>query len=152
MLSDEFLDGDILSERHALWVGRLTTPPANQKVVLAELNNELAGFACAFGSDDPQLGTLLDNLHVSPQFQRQGIGARLMSDIVSWRRAERPDEGLFLWVLEANLQGRRFYDSLGGQHVGSEVWHSPDGGALASLCYAWTDLAALGEMLNSKSR
>jgi GNAT superfamily N-acetyltransferase len=150
MLSEQFLDGDILSERKAVWVGRLTEPPINQKVVLAEINDELAGFACAFGSEDPELGTLLDNLHVYPQFQRQGVGARLMNEIVCWCRAERPHEGLFLWVLEANLPARRFYDNLCGEQVGAEVWHSPDGGALPSLCYAWKDLAALAERLNSK--
>ncbi|HJZ82703.1 MAG TPA: GNAT family N-acetyltransferase [Pyrinomonadaceae bacterium] len=152
MLSDEYLDGDLLAERSPIWVDRLTTPKAKQRVVLAESGNQLAGFACAFGSDDPKLGTLLDNLHVSREFQRRGIGARLMTEIASWCRAELPGEGLCLWVIEANLQARRFYEHLGATKVGADVWQSPDGGSIPSLCYAWEDLGLLLETLNLRSR
>jgi GNAT superfamily N-acetyltransferase len=98
MLSDEYLDGDLLGERSRIWIERLTAPMPRQRVLLAEIGDQLAGFACAFGSDDPQLGTLLDNLHVLPEFQRQGIGARLMSEIAFWCDKQSPGEGLFLWV------------------------------------------------------
>jgi GNAT superfamily N-acetyltransferase len=111
--------------------------------VLAEISDQLAGFACAFGSEDPELGTLLDNLHVRHDFQNQGIGAKLMTQIALWCQAEFAGEGLFLWVLESNLQARRFYEHLGATRAGEDVWHSPDGGAIPSLCYAWNDLAPL---------
>jgi len=143
MLSDEYLDTDLESDRTRVWVGRLTTPNPKQRVVLAEVSDQLAGFACAFGSEDPDLGTLLDNLHVRHDFQHQGVGAKLMMQIASWCRMEFAGEGLFLWVLEPNLQARRFYENLGGTKVGEEVWQSPDGGAIPSLCYAWSNLAQL---------
>jgi GNAT superfamily N-acetyltransferase len=143
MLSDEYLDGDLESERARVWTDRLTTPNPKQRVVLAEISDRLAGFACAFGSEDPQLGTLLDNLHVRHDFQNQGIGAKLMLQIASWCQSEFAEQGLFLWVLEPNLQARLFYEHLGATKAGEEVWHSPDGGAIPSLCYAWSDLAPL---------
>jgi GNAT superfamily N-acetyltransferase len=143
MLRDEYLDTDLESERTRVWVGRLTTPKPKQRVLLAESSDQLAGFACAFGSEDPDLGTLLDNLHVRHDFQDQGIGAGLLMQIASWCQEEFAGEGLFLWVLEPNLQARRFYENLGATKVGAEVWQSPDGGAIPSLCYAWSDLAAL---------
>lgn len=143
MLSDEYLDADLESDRTRVWVGRLTTPKLKQRVVLAEISDQLAGFACAFGSEDPDLGTLLDNLHVRDDFQHQGIGAELMMQIALWCEAEFAGEGLFLWVLEANLQARRFYEHLGANKAGADVWQSPDGGAIPSLCYAWSSLAPL---------
>lgn len=143
MLTDEYLDGDLESERTSVWVERLTTPEPKQRVVLAEIGHQPVGFACAFGSEDPKLGTLLDNLHVSHEFQHQGVGAGLMMEIASWCQSELPGEGLFLWVLEPNLQARRFYEHLGATRVGEDVWQSPDGGAIPSLCYAWRHLAPL---------
>lgn len=143
MLSDEYLDGDLESERTSLWVDRLTAPQPRQRVVVAEISDQLAGFACAFGLEDPDLGTLLDNLHVRHEFQHQGIGAKLVTQIASWCEAELSGEGLFLWVIEANLQARRFYEHLGAEKVREDVWQSPDGGAIPSLCYAWNDLASL---------
>ena len=151
LLRDEYLDGDLVVERNRLWAERLAAPEPRQRIVLAEVGPQLAGFACAFGSADPEMGTMLDNLHVGYEFQRQGIGARLMSDIVSWCRAEVPEEGLFLWVLEDNAKARRFYEHLGATKVGADVWHSPDGGAIPSLCYAWTRLAPLMQALNLRT-
>ena len=150
MLTDEYLDGGLLSERMTAWIERLTHPKPAQRVVLAEVEHQLAGFACAFGREDPELGTLLDNLHVSAGFQRQGIGASLFAEIAIWCEATFPEAGLHLWVLEANSQARRFYDGLGGERVRTEIWQAPDGGALPSLCYAWNDLAVLKETLRSR--
>jgi ribosomal protein S18 acetylase RimI-like enzyme len=143
MLSDQYLDGDLESDRTRVWVERLTTPKAKQRVVLAQISDQLAGFACAFGSEDPDLGALLDNLHVRHDFQHQGIGSQLMMQIAYRCQNEFAGEGLHLWVLEPNLQARRFYEHLGATKAGQEVWHSPDGGAIPSLCYAWSDVTAL---------
>jgi ribosomal protein S18 acetylase RimI-like enzyme len=93
------------------------------------------------------LGTLLDNLHVSREFQRQGIGAKLMSEIASWCKSALPGEGLFLWVLEPNRTARDFYEQLGAVKVNKDVWHSPDGGSIPSLCFAWKDLDVLTRAL-----
>lgn len=151
MLSDEYLDNNLEADRTSVWIGRLSTPNPKERVVLAEVSDQIAGFACAFASEDPDLGTLLDNLHVSHDFQRQGIGARLMMQIGSWCQTEFAGEGLFLWVLEPNVKARRFYEQLGAIKVGEEVWHSPDGGKIPSLCYAWRHLDRLMLTLNLRT-
>ena len=151
MLSDEYLDTDLESDRTRVWVDRLTTPKPNQRVVLAEISDQLAGFACAFGSEDPDLGTLLDNLHVRHGFQHQGIGAALMMQIASWCQIEFAGEGLFLWVIESNLPARRFYEHLGATQAGEDIWQSPDGGAIRSLCYAWKHLGPLMRTLTLRT-
>ena len=71
-LRDEFLDGDIEQNRITLWEGRLAAPAANQLVVVAEDDEGITGFACAYGRADPRWGTLLDNIHV----RRERHGAR----------------------------------------------------------------------------
>ena len=151
MLSDEYLDGDLVSERTTVWTERLTAPKPRQRVVLAEADRRLAGFACAFGSDDPELGTLLDNLHVEQDFQRQGIGAKLMTEIAVWCQEESPGEGLFLWVLEPNWPARHFYQRLGAEPVRKEVWLSPDGGSIPCLCYAWQRVETLLQALTLRN-
>ena len=151
LLSDEYLDGDVVAERTKIWVERLTTPNPKQRIVLAEAERGLAGFACAIGSDDAELGTLLDNLHVSREFQRQGIGAKLMHEIASWCRVELPGEGLFLWVLEGNRQARRFYEQLGAIKVNEDFWHAPDGRLIPGLCYAWKRLDSLVSALTMRT-
>ena len=152
MLSDEYLDTDLESDRGKVWTGRLSTPNPKQRVVLSEISDQLAGFACALGSEDPDLGTLLDNLHVSHEFQQQGIGARLLMEIVSWCQTEFAGQGLFLWVLEANLKARHFYEHLGATKAGEDVWRSPDGGKIPSLCYAWRHLDPLLLTLNLRTK
>jgi len=143
MLSDAYLDGDLVGERVKVWTDHLTHPEPKQRVLIAEISGKVAGFACAYGSNDPQLGTLLDNLHVDQAFQRQGIGARLMGEIASWCYNELPGEGLFLWVLEPNILARNFYERRGGVIVARDTWFPPDGGAIPSLCYAWKSLERL---------
>jgi len=143
MLSDTYLNGDLVGERTILWIERLTNPEPKQRVLVAEVDQTMAGFACAYGSNDPQLGTLLDNLHVIQEFQGQGIGAGLMSEIASWCIKELPGEGLFLWVLETNLRARGFYERRGGAIIAKDTWFPPDGGAIPSLCYAWKNLERL---------
>src|SRR5262249_2424938 len=71
---DAFLDGPAFGGRKRVWQRRVAHPPANQFVVVAEEQADIVGFACAYGQDDPRWGTLLDNLHVRPALQRQGIG------------------------------------------------------------------------------
>ena len=150
MLSDTYLDGVLINERTHLWVERLTTPQRKLRVVLAEVGDRLAGFACAFGSQDLRFGTLLDNLHVSSDFQQQGIGTRLMREIVTWCQAELPGEGLFLWVLEANARARYFYEQLDGTQVTEKLWQAPDGSEAPRVCYAWNDLVVLKQELTSR--
>ncbi len=80
---DEYLDGDVVGERVRVWKKRLSTPAPNQFVVLAEDDHGLVGFACAYGRDDETWGTLLDNLHVRPEFQGRGTGATLLGEVAA---------------------------------------------------------------------
>ncbi|MEX0958496.1 MAG: GNAT family N-acetyltransferase [Burkholderiales bacterium] len=151
-LSDAYLDGPIESERAELWRARLTQPAANQFVVIAESRGQAVGFACAYGGEDPQWGTFLDNLHVLPEFKRQGIGAQLMREVAAWSARTWPGQGIYLWVLASNLPAQRFYARIGGENAGSDLWTPPDGSALPKVRIAWHSAEALATGVEGLSR
>ncbi|KAB2932692.1 MAG: GNAT family N-acetyltransferase [Leptonema illini] len=80
MLRDEYLDKDVFQDRKDLWMSRLFSPAENQCIILAEEDDELCGFICAFGNDDPRWGTLIDNLHVRQDRKGLGIGKALIAE------------------------------------------------------------------------
>jgi len=145
---DSYLDGDALDERRAVWADRFAAAPDNQFVVLCEDDGgELLGFACAFGEADERWGTLLDNLHVRPGMNGQGIGKRLVRRVAAWHLAKYPERPMYLWVLEQNQRGQRFYERLGGTREDTVAFDTPGGGQSTGIRYAWSGdaLRALAE-------
>lgn len=142
-LSDAYLDGPIEAERLQVWQARLARAAANQYVALAWHSGRPVGFVCLYGGEDPIWGSYLDNLHVLPEFKRQGIGVQLMQRAARWSVERYPSDGLYLWVLASNFSARRFYERVGGVESGSDLWQPPDGTQLPKLRYAWRDAGAL---------
>ncbi len=140
--SDEYLDGDIDSERLAVWAERLTSPPDSQFTLLATKGDQLLGFACSFGAEDPTWGTLVDNLHVAPEGSGKGLGRRLLADSALWAEQHHPG-GFYLWVLDQNAHARRFYEHVGAQNEGPEQIATPDGGEVTQLRYVWPTIDPL---------
>ena len=126
--SDEFLDGPVFQDRLDVWTKRMTAPAANQFVMLAEDDSGIVGFACAYGGDSEQWGSLLDNLHVRRQEHRHGVGTRLVAEVARWSRANYPGRGLYLWVVGQNHNARRFYERLGATDRGGELKPPSAGG------------------------
>jgi ribosomal protein S18 acetylase RimI-like enzyme len=134
---DEYLDGEVFADRLSVWKERLSAPAPNQLVVLAESDAEIVGFACVYGRHDPTWGSLLDNIHVRPEHQGRGVGARLVAEVARWCRARYADCGLYLWVLEQNVPAQRFYRRLGASDQGGEDSVPPGGGLIHGRRYAW---------------
>lgn len=143
ILTDEYLDGDIVSERMAVWAQRLGSPAPNQYVMAAVSDGTLAGFACAFGGHDPRWGTLLDNLHVATAFQGRGTGLRLLAKVAARASLESPSSGLHLRVFAANTRARRFYEGLGAVDAGPDSRDSPGDAKAASHLYVWSRIGEL---------
>jgi ribosomal protein S18 acetylase RimI-like enzyme len=147
--ADAFLDGDVTADRRRVWTDRLGQGDPATRTILAERHGAVVGFAHTILDQDPIWGALLDNLHVAADAQRQGIGEQLMVSSAAFVVAERPSSGLYLWVLEQNVSGQRFYERLGGEPVETSLVPPVGGvsgrlnGAPACLRYAWRDLPAL---------
>jgi GNAT superfamily N-acetyltransferase len=144
--SDSFLDGDVLADRLSVWSERLREPDPRRLTIVAD-DGDLVGFANTYLDDDPLWGSLVDNLHVAPSHMRRGIGARLLA-LTAEALLERPGRtGLYLWVLEQNVDARAFYEARGGRCVEHAPVPPPGGvagrltGSPVGLRYAWADPA-----------
>ena len=143
VLTDAYLNNNVEAERLAVWRERFSEPALNQYIVVAEEQGEVAGFACVFGADDPQWGTLVDNFHVAQAVRRRGAGALLMGAVASWCMRAHADLGIYLWVLQSNIAAQKFYQRLGARNAESSVWQSPDGGAVPEFRLVWPNAEAL---------
>ena len=78
--SDSYLDGDVLTDRRTVWGERLSAADTNSITIVAEDGGAVAGFAHTRLDEHPELGALLDNLHVAHALKRSGVGSRLMTE------------------------------------------------------------------------
>jgi GNAT superfamily N-acetyltransferase len=144
MLSDEYLDHRVHLERATLWQQRFSERAEKPFfVILAEVEEELAGFACVFPDEHPTYGAFLDNLHVVPQRTGQGIGRRLLSAVAERLLTDERRDGLYLWVIEQNIRARRFYAQAGGLEVGRDTLYMADGSRVMEMRCYWPDPARL---------
>ncbi len=143
MMTDEFLDGDVLSNRLAAWRDRMRGNKTGQFVFVAEQAAMLAGFICVFADEDVSWGSYIDNLHVSWAYAHQGIGTALMSRAAEWLVETHPHSRVYLWVMEANGMARRFYERLGAHNAGTSIKQDPGGGAAPNCRYVWQHPGAL---------
>jgi len=143
ILSDQYLDGDILRERQALWRSRLQGPAPGQYGLLAFSGTTPAGFAFAFPGAHKRWGTLLDNLHVRPGQRGGGVGTQLLHAVTGHVKTVHPGEGLFLWVYELNTRTRAYYERLGAKQIERAEIAAPGGGTVAEWLYAWSDIEVL---------
>lgn len=101
----------------------------------------LWGFACVNIYDNPQWGTLLDNLHVAHSAHRRGIGTVLLNAAARHCANAAPDAGMYLWVLQNNVNAQQFYLAHGAENIGSDVWDAPGGTRVPRYRFAWPDSA-----------
>ncbi|MCW6004026.1 GNAT family N-acetyltransferase [Micromonospora sp. CPCC 205371] len=106
--ADAFLDGDIAAERRSVWSARLAVP-AGKATILAEFADRLVGFVHVVFDDDPQWGSLVDNLHVVNDQRRTGIGSRLLTEAARAVIEHATNDAMYLWVLQQNTAAQRFY-------------------------------------------
>jgi ribosomal protein S18 acetylase RimI-like enzyme len=147
---DEFLDNDVVDDRLREWRERFAEPSLQRHVVLVEDGDDLRGFICVFGDDDPQWGSLIDNLHVAPKLKRGGIGTVLMREGARWLCKHYPASAVYLWVLEANTSARRFYEKLGARNAETVEMESR-GGTVRSCRYVWSSSHALFDACNGEN-
>ena len=143
ILSDTFLDSDLVTERRALWRERFDKPAPNQTIVVAEIDGGMVGLSCAFGDHDARWGTLIENLHVAPRHKGLGIGAQLVRHIAAWSSRCHTAAGMHLWVLTGNTAAQGFYKRLGASQVEESVWDAPDGNSVSEFRFAWPTLPAI---------
>ena len=144
VLSDDYLDKRVYAERALIWQQRFSQQAQKPFfAILAEVEGQLAGFACVFPEEHPNYGSFLDNLHVIPQRTGQGIGRQLLTAVAQRLLVDGRRGGLYLWVVEQNTRARRFYAAAGAGEVERAVLPMPDGTQVAEIRCLWTDPAGL---------
>jgi GNAT superfamily N-acetyltransferase len=134
----------VFSERRAVWSERLADiDPDVARTILIEDDGQLLGFAHVMFDDDPRWGALVDNLHVTFEHKRGGIGTTLMRASALAVLERSTPTGLYLWALEMNSPARAFYRARGGEEVEFEMSELEGGGAAMAVRYAWPDPAVL---------
>jgi GNAT superfamily N-acetyltransferase len=141
--SDDFLDGEVAGYLLQMWADRMAAPDPLARTILAVRDGEVVGLAHTVLDDDPRWGAFLDNLHVAYGLKRRGIGTRLLALTLQAVRGWSASSGLYLWVLEQNLDARAFYAAQGAVCV-ERAGVPPPGGNQARLTgnpmglrYAW---------------
>jgi ribosomal protein S18 acetylase RimI-like enzyme len=146
--ADSFLDGDVLTDRRAVWSARLAEP-ARSITVLAEDGGGLAGFVHVILDEDVEWGSLIDNLHVALPHQRTGIGTALLARAAQGILERATNPATYLWVLEQNTAAQQFYRARDGACVEEAPIPPPGGvpsrlnGAPVMLRIAWPDASVL---------
>lgn len=119
MLPSEYLANVMPGEKADLWERRLATPVDSERLVitLAEVNSDLAGFACFDLDEEPHFGTYLHNLYVDRSFQGKRLGPRLLIESINHFQAERREVPVHLLTMRENYPARRLYDRLNGRVI-----------------------------------
>ncbi len=143
ILSDFYLDEQAVADRSVFWLDRLSTRDSSAFGVVALQGDTAVGFVYVVAHADPMWGTLVDNLHVSPQARSAGIGARLLAAASGGMNARGWDRRVHLWVYDANVRARAFYARMGGREVETIMKATPDGVTAKSWRVAWRDLDEL---------
>ena len=141
---DSYLDGDVVTDRLAVWRQRITRPEATFRTIVVEHDGAFAGFVHTKLDDDPRWGALVDNLHVVHELKGQGIGTRLMEASARTVLDSTPGAGLYLWVLDVNVAAQAFYTARGGVEAGREMRGPfPGGGTALARRIVWPDPSTL---------
>ena len=148
VLTSTYLAQNVPSERRQLWDERLSSPNENQRVIVAEIQEDVVGFACVFTKNHDSWGSYLDNLHVGTNYQGKGVGRALIGEVARWCESQSPGNGLYLSVNQDNLRAQRFYLDLGAHNAESGVWSAPDGSKVPTYWFAWNSVSLLAESAN----
>lgn len=93
---------------------RLTEPTSICYV--AEVDSSIVGYACGYffnhPARDPMPMAEIENIFVSREHRRKGIGQELMQEFAKWAK-DRGAVRLKVVALEQNQQARKFYEQLG---------------------------------------
>ncbi len=128
LLPDDYLDRLSVEDREAMWLAAFSDPDAASGAVVGELDGRILGFA-SFGpsrDDDAPDGTgEVPAIYVEPAALGTGVGRELLDAAID-RLRDGGCSRATLWVLEANVRARRFYEKAGWTWDGSVSRHMFD--------------------------
>lgn len=143
--SDSYLDGDVLADRRSVWSTRLAAPDHTATIVV-DGDSGVVAFVHVLFDDDDRWGSLVDNLHVTLDRQRTGLGTALLVSAARAVIERATNNAMYLWVLEQNTSAQQFYSALGATNVESATVTGEPGritGSPKKLRMTWPDASSL---------
>ena len=141
IVPDEYLASLDCTERERVW-GRLITDDSQFTYVAEHRRDGIVGFVSGgpVRMDDVTYTGELYAIYLLEQYQRQGIGHRLVAELCAWLLSEGL-ASMYTWVLEEN-PSRRFYESLGGFEFRRQTI-TIGGRDVVEVAYGWDDISPL---------
>lgn len=108
ILADHHFDDDALERRREQWAQFLATDPLPARLVVATVDDEVVGFACAGDARAAEQGfpaarpLHLYAIYVLAAHHGSGLGQALLDDVLGGEPAQ-------LWVLRGNARAIAFY-------------------------------------------
>ncbi|MGB1239915.1 MAG: GNAT family N-acetyltransferase [Pseudomonadales bacterium] len=144
IFSQHYLEQQVDKDRLTYWERCLKASNPEREVILACRGVQLLGFICLIAEAHPVMGTIIDNLHVDIDTQRQGIARQLLHCGASWVLARQESPAIYLEVLAENHAAIAYYKRLGAAHRETNRWQTPGNGPIVEdLRYAWADAQLL---------
>jgi ribosomal protein S18 acetylase RimI-like enzyme len=143
LVPDAYLDGMDVEASVEQWRRVLTAGPGAVSIHVADRDGEVVGFAAGNMLKEPrhELDAELTAVYLRREFQRAGIGRRLVCAVVQALRTQGA-RGLIVWVIAGNKGARAFYEDLGATLLVEQAFEW-DGMPLTEAGYGFSDIDAL---------
>ena len=148
IVDQAYLDSLTVEQRTKDWEGWIAA--GESEVFIAEEGGTPAGFVVIGRTKTPPPGSSpirpshsgeVYALYLHPDFWRKGIGTALIKHAARELK-DRKHSTVCLWVLDANVRAKSFYEKMGGQKIGNKMFEIGPS-KLKEVCYGWKDTTAL---------
>lgn len=144
LYGDAYLDHGLFEVSRGSWRERFGDfDPANDLILAAMDADEPVGLAYASFRLKPEVGALLDNLHVAPERKGGGLGSVLLAGVATWLVEDHGGAPLHLEVYAPNASALGFYERKGGVEVARYAEVVPGGREVDVVRYRWERPEAL---------
>lgn len=138
LYGDAYLDHELFGASRATWRARFADFDPRSDLILAAIEDAApVGLAYASFRLNPEVGALLDNLHVAPERKGGGLGTQLLAGVARWLAEEHNGSPLHLEVYAPNTKALGFYRARGGVEVARYAETVPGGRAVEVVRYRW---------------
>ncbi len=138
LYGDAYLEGELFEISRAVWRRRFEGfDPANDLILAAMDGGAPVGLAYASFRLKPEVGALLDNLHVAPERKGGGLGSALLAGVARWLVEDHDSAPLNLEVYAPNAAALGFYERKGGVEAARHIERVPGEREVEVVRYRW---------------
>lgn len=138
LYGDAYLDNELFEVSRATWRERFDAFDPATDLILALMDGRTPlGLAYASLRLKPEVGALLDNLHVAPERKGGGLGSALLAGVARWLVEEHDGAALHLEVYAPNTAALEFYVRRGGVETARYSEVVPGGRQVDVVRYRW---------------